>query len=150
MKVSFTVKEYERLLELVWLGLQVAAAGGEEDDAPPVRYAALEQKLWELATPLGCARSVEMADDGSLAASAELEEGPARKKLDDFFDEVFWNELVHRLAERDLRAELGATKLTEDFSDDDQTRLDAIEDRYWREFEEHGVDHLVLLRGGRG
>jgi hypothetical protein len=103
-----------------------------------------------MATPLGCARSVEDAGDGTLLASEELEEGPARKKLDDFLDEVFWNELVHRLAERDLRAELGATKLAEEFTDAEHERLGAIEDRYWREFEEHGIDHLMLLRGGRG
>lgn len=150
MKVSFTAKEYERLLELVWLGMQVARAGGEDDDATPERYEAIEQKMFELATPLGCARSVEDAGDGTLRASEELEEGPARKKLDDFLDEVFWNELVHRLAERDLRTELGATKLSEDFSEIERERLGAIEDRYWREFEEHGIDHLVLLRGGRG
>jgi len=150
MKVSFTAKEYERLLELAWLGMQVAQAGSEDDDPPPERYAALEQKLFELATPLGCARSVDIADDGTLVASEELTEGPARDKMEDFMDEVFWHELVHRLAERDLRTELGATKLGETFSEEEQTRLAAIEDRYWREFEAHGVDHLVLLRGGRG
>ncbi|QYM78990.1 hypothetical protein K0B96_17060 [Horticoccus luteus] len=149
MKVSFTAKEYERLLELMWLGMQVAG-GGEEDDAPPARYAELEQKMYELATPLGCARSVADGGDGALVASEELEEGPARQKLEDFLDDVFWQELVHRLAERDLLAELGATKLAEEFSEDEHERLSALEDRYWREFEEHGIDHLVLLRGGRG
>ena len=57
---------------------------------------------------------------------------------------------MSRLAERDLRAELGPTKLTEELTEDEQDRLSTLEDNYWREFEGKGVDHLVLLRGGKG
>ena len=57
---------------------------------------------------------------------------------------------MNRLAERDLRSELGATKLTEELTDGEEERLAALEDTYWREFETKGVDHLVVLRGGKG
>ena len=57
---------------------------------------------------------------------------------------------MHRLAERDLRSELDATKLSEELTDEDDARLAAIEDNYWREFETKGIDNLVLLRGGKG
>jgi hypothetical protein len=65
-------------------------------------------------------------------------------------EDAFWSELVGRLAERDLRSELGSTKLTDTLTEQEEERLAAIEDSYWREFETKGVDHLVVLRGGKG
>ena len=59
MKVSFTAKEYARLLELVHLGLWTVSAHQGEETPAYRRYADLEQKLLELATPLGCADLVE-------------------------------------------------------------------------------------------
>ena len=57
---------------------------------------------------------------------------------------------MERLAERDLRSELGATKLSEELNEEEEKRLEEIEDSYWREFEAKGTDFLVLLKGGRG
>ena len=153
IKVSFTAKEYARLLELTWLGLQVTTAGEEDAEAGvPERYAELEQKLYALARPLGCADLVDEEPDGVCLPAEKLTEGPAREALDDFIEEKFWGELVSRLAERDLRAELGhdATKLSDELDEEELEKLAPHEDAYWREFEQHGTDHLVVLRGGKG
>jgi hypothetical protein len=45
---------------------------------------------------------------------------------------------------------LGSTKLTDELTDEEERRLTAIEDNYWREFEANGVEHVVVLRGGHG
>lgn len=150
MKVSFTPKEYGRLLELAHLGLWVAGARPEDPATMPERYADLSQKMFALAEPLGCADLVETDVNGQLYPADKLSTGPAQERLDQFVEDTFWSELVGRLAERDLRSELGPTKLSADLTTEESTNLDAIEDRYWREFEQSGVDHLVLLRGGRG
>ena len=150
MKVSFTAKEYARILELAHMGLRVAASGSEEPEAVPERYAEVEQKLLALATPLGCADLVEEVGEGDFVPSEKLETGVAAEKLEEFGEGIFWRELVERLAERDLRAELGATKLSETLSEEETRRLEEIEDNYWREFEAQGTDHLMLLKGGRG
>lgn len=150
MKVSFTAKEYARLLELVHLGLWVAGARPDDPATTPERYAALAQKTFALAETFGCADLVERDVNGECYPTEKLTEGPVREKLEQFLEDTFWSELVGRLAERDLRGELGPTKLTADLTTDESVQLDAIEDRYWREFEQSGVEHLVLLRGGRG
>ena len=139
-----------RILELAYLGLWVAGARPEDPAAAPERYAELAQKLFELATPFGCADLVEADAGGGLRPAEKLTEGPVREKIDQFLDDTFWTELVQRLAERDLRAELGATKLADELTEGEAARLTALEDRYWREFEQAGVDHLVVLQGGRG
>jgi hypothetical protein len=88
--------------------------------------------------------------NGQYFPNEKLTAGPVSEKIDRFVEDAFWSELVARLAERDLQAELGDTKLTDELTADEEERLTAIEDNYWREFESNGVDHLVLLRGGKG
>jgi hypothetical protein len=150
MKASFTTRDYARILELVHLGLWTTGARPDEPGSAPERYAEVAQKLFGLATSFGCADLVAEDEAGGWRASEKLMEGPAREKLDQFLDDTFWTELVQRLAERDLRAELGATQLSEELSAEENTRLLGLEDGYWREFEQRGVDRLVVLQGGRG
>ena len=88
--------------------------------------------------------------NGQYFPNEKITDGPAREKLDEFVEDAFWSELVGRLSERDLRSELGAAELAEELSDDEAERLAAIEEKYWHEFETNGVDHLVVLKGGKG
>jgi hypothetical protein len=150
MKVSFTAKEYTRLLELVHLGLWVAGSRPDDPATMPERYAELAQKTFALAEPFGCADLVEADVNGQLFPNEKLTDGPVREKIDQFVEDAFWSELVTRLAERDLRSELGPTKLSDELDDSQTQRLEEIEDGYWREFETKGVDNVVVLRGGRG
>jgi hypothetical protein len=150
MKVAFTTREYARLLELVHLGLTVAGSRTDEPESMPERYAGISQKIFELADACGCADLVDTDFTGRLFASEKLESGPAREKLDAFMDENFWNELAARLAERDLRAELGPRDEGTLFTSDEEERLAGFEEGYWREFETNGVDHVQVLKGGQG
>lgn len=152
MKVSFTQKEYTRLLELVHLGLWVAGTRPDDPATMPERYSDLAQKVFGLAETFGCADLVEADVNGELFPNEKLTEGPVREKLDAFVEDAFWGELVSRLGERDLRAERGAdpTKIGDEFTEDEIEKLETLEDAYWREFEARGVDHLVVLRGGKG
>ena len=150
MKVTFTTKEYARILELAYMGLRVASSDSETPDSLPERYADAAQKLFALATPFGCADLVEEVAEDEFQPSEKLESGPVLEKLARFTEDAFWLELVERLAERDLRSELGATKLTEELNEEEEKRLEEIEDSYWREFEAKGTDFLILLKGGRG
>ena len=150
MKVSFTNKEYARLLELAHLGLWMAGARPDDPATMPERYAAIAQKAFQLAEPFGCADLVEVDVNGQYFPNEKLTNGPVREKINQFVEDAFWSELVARLGERDLRAELGATKLSDELTEEEEERLAAIEDKYWHEFETSGVDHLVLLKGGQG
>jgi hypothetical protein len=118
----------------------------------PERYADVSQKMFGLAEMFGCADLVEADVNGELFPNEKLTDGPVHEKLDAFVEDTFWGELVGRLAERDLRAEQGkdVTKLSEELSEEEQDRIEVLEDAYWREFEASGVDHLVVLKGGKG
>jgi hypothetical protein len=150
MKFTFTPKEFARLLELTHMGLWVAGARPDDPATMPERYTDVAQKVFSLAEPLGCGDLVEVDVNSQYFPTEKLTSGPVHEKIDRFVEDAFWSELVARLAERDLRTELGATKLADEFSEDEEERLAGLEDSYWREFETRGVDHLVVLRGGKG
>lgn len=150
MKVSFTQKEYARLLELAYMGLWVAGARTDTPNTTPERYAAVTQKLLSLADSFGCGELVDADAEGLLFPASALENGPVREKMDLCIDSVFWEELASRLAERDLRAELGVDPLPEPLTDEQAMRLEKLEDDYWTEFEAHGADRIYLLKGGQG
>jgi hypothetical protein len=150
MKVSFTAKEYTRLLELAHMGLWMAGARPEDPATMPERYAAIAQKAFGLAEVFGCADLVEMDVNGQFFPNEKLTEGAVQEKIERFVEDAFWSELVARLSERDLRSELGSTKLSDELTESEETRLGEIEETYWREFETRGVESVMLLRGGKG
>lgn len=150
MKVSFTTKEYSRLLELVQLGLSTAGVRPDDPATMPERYSDIAQKVFGLAEVFGCADLVERDVNGEFFPNEKLTDGVVREKLNTFTEEVFWTELVAQLAMRDLRHEIGEAADAEEMDPEHEERLGKLEDAYWREFEAHGVEHLMLLRGGRG
>lgn len=153
MKVMFTPKEFTRLMELVHLGMRMVE-GRQGPEAPAVqRYVELEQKLLELATPLGCADMVDVTSDGRLGPSEKLIEDERLAKITgDYDNDTFWHELVTRLADRDLAAEQTRQSVTGGGgpSIDADNRLRKLEDGYWDEFEKNDLANVILLRGGRG
>lgn len=156
MKISFTPKEYARLLELVYLGLHVAVRRQEEggpEHPPTRRYEELEQKLLELAAPLGCPELVDVGALGRLVPSAKLaEDERVQKLIGEYNNDTFWHELVVRLADRDLATQQTKLSLagTGGPPIDADLRLRELEDGYWEEFEANDLANVVLLRGGKG
>ncbi len=154
MKVPFTAKEYRQLLELVHLGMWAVTAYQGEDTAAAKRYFAFDQRLLGLATDLGCADLVEERDDGTLQPAPKLaEDERVREIQSEFQNDVFWHELVARLADRDVAAEQAKRTMETPGvepppSHEDQVKQ--VEQRYWDEFEKNDLAHVVVLRGGRG
>ena len=154
MKVSFTAKEYRQILELVHLGMWAVTGYQGEDTPAAKRYFDLDQKMLGLAVEAGCADLVETREDGSLQPAAKLsEDEPVRELQAEFQNDVFWHELVARLADRDLAAQEGRPVIETPGVERPPTtdeKLKKVEEGYWKEFEKNDLDNVVLLRGGRG
>ena len=65
------------------------------------------------------------------------------QEFDDYEEECFWDHLIYRMADKDLVAKLGdkAEKLTNEERID---MIDPISEKYVKEFEENGIDNLVI------
>jgi hypothetical protein len=153
MKDSFSPEEFARLLELVHLGMRTVMSreGGESPHFE--RYAGIEQKMLKLAEKFGCGDKVDVGGDGKLVPSSKVD---ADKELQQMVgkadNDVFWHELVARLADRDLGVEQTTAALGEKPGPpvNADARLKEIEEAYWAEFEKHDLARVVVLRASKG
>ena len=153
MKPTFTQKEYQRLLELVHLGMWVVTAYQGEETAAAKRYFDLDQKLLELATPAGVADLVEKRPDDTLQPSPKLADDERVREIQgDFTNDAFWHELVARLADRDYASEQAKRSLSDapgvEPPPTAEERIKELEDVNWREFEQNDLANVIVLRGG--
>ncbi len=153
MKDSFSPQEFARLLELVHLGMR--AVMGRQGGASPhfERYADVEQKILKLAERYGCGDLVDVSGNGSLIPSAKVEgDEELRKMVGESDNDIFWHELVARLADRDLGVEQTTAALDgkEGPPLNADGRLKELEDAYWAEFQKHDLARVLVMRGGRG
>jgi hypothetical protein len=153
MKLTFTQKEYQRLLELAHLGMWVVTAYQGEETAAAKRYFDLDQKLLELAGPLDCADLVEERADGTLQPSPKLAEDERVREIQgDFTNDAFWHELVARLSDRDYSTEQAKHALAEtpgvEPPPTPEERIKQLEEAHWREFEKNDLANVIVLRGG--
>jgi hypothetical protein len=143
MKIGFSVDEFKALVELVYLGGWMANAirpPGEQVES----LERVEQRILSLAGERGFKDMVEFRShvDGFVPTS-EFEE-----KMDAYIshydDETFWDQLVDRLADRDLVAEYGEALKAMPIEQFIATREPVVE-RYEREAEEHGLQRLRVV-----
>ena len=143
MTLDLTKSELERLLELAALGDWLVNGHRLEDDRTLVHDESL-QKLYALAAEEGLGYLVA-ADErtGGLKPSEAL---MARLALAGYvaeYDEcVFWDELAIRLAERDLRTEIGQVMFDALPPRARQERVDAMAEAYDLEFNTYGVERM--------
>ena len=153
MKVSFTQKEYSRLLELLNFGMRTVLSRQEGESPHAERYADLEQKLLSVADDIGCGDLVDVSGDGKLVPSAKMDSDKLLQKIAGESDnDIFWHELIARLADRDLGVEQTMAALSGKGGPpiNAAARLKEIEEAYWTEFEGNDLGKVVVLRGGKG
>jgi hypothetical protein len=150
MSLELNRSELERLLELATLGDWLINGHRPIEERAATHDASL-QKLLALAEEEGLGYLVSTEEEtGSLKPSEAL---MARLALAghvaDYDDCVFWDELAIRLAERDLRAELGAAVFDALPPHERHERVDALAQTYDHEFDMRGVDRLQIDRARR-
>ena len=146
MKLELTKTELERLLEIAYLGEEVLN-GHRPDGERSAEHDGVLDRLHELAEEEGLGYLVDRGEDGStkpsLALSTRMD---AAGWIQEYDDCVFWDELALRLAERDLRAEIGTHAFDALPAAERRDRVDAIAEAYDKEFDKRGVERLRLDR----
>jgi hypothetical protein len=146
MHLDLTPEEFERLLKLAYLGEAVTNDWTPAEQHSPQQAAATDL-LYDLCakaqhTP---ARDYVSFDEraGEWAPSEAL-----NREMDDLIgrydNEVFWDELLLRLARRDMLAEYGQQAI-DGMSEAYRKRAElSLIEYYSREVKQHGLDRFVL------
>jgi len=147
MKMNFTKKEYQTLVEMLLVADWVITAHEEEEREETRPYRELRKKVLSHHEEMGMAEAfVYSPKEDQYFETARYEAGaPHMRFIEEYDDQMFWPELSNRLAERDFIAEemlRGEGSRTEE---ERTTRLFEITERYEEEFAENGLDNLRLV-----
>jgi hypothetical protein len=148
MNFRFTDSEVHTLVEL--LSLATLVAEWNQTTAFQGKMAsinALENKIFEYLLHAGYSDVIEFNELDQRHQVTEDFEKKSSYMLcyDEFRQESFWEELVIRLADRDLAKRIGFDAWN--ILSEEQRRVHTVEleKRLWKEFEKFGVDHLHLI-----
>ena len=133
MNIELTEKEFRRLLDLVYVGNWVLnSARGNDRFAD---YDFLQEKLFALCSEHDMDALITRWY-GHVFPSQAYETGGIHEAIVDYEDAVFFDILAEELARRDLDDSVSLPEENE--------TLSAKMEAYLDEFEQHGIDNLVL------
>ena len=138
MKINLTKKQYVELLETSYLARFMIEAYQLDTGE---RYAETDQHLLSHAQDFGY-KAEEDSDLNQRFVNDETAE-PLHRLIGEYNDCVFWEELVLRLASRDLARKLGQEALESLSPEEYESRLEPLMEAYRREFEDNGQQNLT-------
>ena len=146
MNISLAREEYRALLEILQIADWVLHANRTEEDPDTKRYRMLEQKIFSLAEEAGFGELIEYAPGPEQFFPTRKfdEESPAMEFIQDYNDDMFWEELAERLAYRDILETASEEELEKMPREERFIRIDNLCEAYLDEFCERGVDRLRL------
>ena len=133
MEINLSNKEFRRLLDLVYIGNWILNSTRGDDRFQD--YDHIESKLFGLCKTNGMQMLVEDWD-GTPIPSQAYAEGGIHEAIAYYEDNVFYEILAEELSRRDM----SYPEINDDNYDEIITRMD----QYMSEFQNSGVDHLVL------
>ena len=146
MKIDITKKEYRALLDVFHLADWVLHAYKTEEGPETEEYRALEQKILSLAAEMGFGQLVEFDDEtGKYFPTREYEDtSSVMDAIVDYDNECFWEELIERLASRDLILQEGKDKVLAMDFEERSVKTEALREKYSDEFYKNGLSRMVI------
>jgi hypothetical protein len=148
MNVDISKEEYSKLLDLLHIATWVLHAHESEKDPRREPYDAVIQKFYALAKDMGQDKMIAFRPDAhSYAPTVEFENtAQSWEFIDEFMDDTFWDELVHRFADRDVARTIGGLDRTDKLNMTERFTIEApVMQKYTQEFDEHGIDRLEIV-----
>ena len=148
MNVDISKEEYGKLLDLLHMASWVLHAHENEKSPLTEPYDAVVQKFYALAKDMGQDRMIAYHSDAKkFMPTVEFENSAQSWEfIDEFMDDTFWDELMHRLAERDIERQVGGPDQSDNLTMTERFTLEApVLQKYIQEFDEHGIDRLEIV-----
>ena len=140
--MELTPAQLKRLVELAYIGEWTVNSRHSIDFQDDEATAALQSVLGLSSTLVDdIERDVET---GNYYLDPEWVDKIQDRFIADYEDHVFWDELIERLAQRDLAKQRGVS-MEEIDRDEDVGELRPLENRYRDELETSGLDRLGII-----
>ena len=144
MKITLTKEQFEILIRMVYLGNWVV--NGDRTEGRYEDYDNMENLLFSQADKFGLADLVAYDEASSAWNASRRFEDDAMDLLDECIEDIFWDELVRRLAWRDVLLIYG-DEAVESMTEEAKIRLESpYIEKYREEIENNGVMSLFVNR----
>jgi hypothetical protein len=148
MEIKLTKEQYENLIKLVYLGNWMinAIRSGAEGDERIGKYDNIAQYIYSFAKDAGLEKYIEFDKEfNQFFSTREFEEDTdINQYIEEYDDELLWDELINRLARRDFIKEYGEETIKKmDWRERIEKEHPFIE-KYAKEFEKHGIENLEI------
>ena len=146
MKILFTKSEYRTLFDMIYIAEWVLTAFERPTEPELQPYAHLAQKIYSHAKEMGWESLVDASakDNEYVPAESYEKKSGVQEMIDAYDEEIFWDELAERLAERDVYNTLTEEQRAR-LSNEAYAKLAApIVERYNRELAAHGIQRLKI------
>jgi len=142
MKINFTKKQYEDLVKLIYLGTWMVNAHRTDDIVE--KYEDLEQYLRSFYKDFDMEKYIEFDKKlNKFFPTREFEEDTdVEQYIDEYNNDIFWEELIDRLARRDFIRAYGEENLLKMTWEERFEKEQPFIDKYDEEFEKYGIERL--------
>ena len=145
MKINITKNQYKLLIEMLFAGNWLIN-GHRLPDKRLDNYEQLEQYFLSFYKEVHMDDYIEYDNKHNCYYHTRKFEDEffSKKYVEDYDEDTFWEELISRLAMRDMVRDYGLEQINKM---DDSARMEKrfeYEEKYNREFEEHGLEKLII------
>lgn len=150
MEIKLTKEQYKNLIKLVYLGnwMVNAIRSGNKEDPQIEKYNEIEQYIFSFAKDFGLEKYVEYVEEfKEFFPTREFEDDPEIEKyINDYDEETFWEELIHRLSWRDFIRTYGKEAVEKMDIEERIEKGFPFEEKYRQEFAKNGLNNLEVLK----
>lgn len=144
MQLNLTKDQYQKLMELVYLGNWMVNSYRTDDRVD--EYDRTAEHVLSLAPAAGFVDRVEFDEFEGLYFPSRKFDEELRQYVDEYDDDVFWNTLIDRLAERDLIRAHGEETVNKMEWDEYNQKIEPYIKKYEKEIDDSGVENLEIFK----
>jgi len=146
-KIELTKDQFRALLRLVYLGnwLVNANRDGSTNDPRLEEYETIEHYVFSFAKRFGFGEYVddEEAEKGKFYPTRLFEEEiDIQKLIEEYDEEIFWDELIDRLGDRDFYRHYSKNEILKMTQEERFEKLYEFIDKWVDEINENGIERL--------
>ena len=149
MKIDFTKKEYQRLVDLLMIADWILHAFDPDEDPETKQYKEVIQKIYTHAPDMKCDDIVAYDDElkGFCPTPEYEEESGVMDFLEEYEENLFWFGLAHRLAVKTILEEEGGESFQNLSEHEQAAKIIPLETRFAEELFENGLTNVTAKLG---
>ncbi len=147
MQIELTKNEYRLLLDYIFMADWVVNSHHVDGRNDVDDYDMLLQKLYSVAKEMGCGELIHADRKTNEYSPTRLYEESTRALdlIEEYDDDTFWNDLISRLAERDVYESVEEDRRDAMSAEEYSERSEPVEEAYFKEFHRHALHRLRVV-----